>query len=359
MAGRADRWPGGGIGRPRTRRRLSVVSADWHAWRVEETGPFGHALLVTGPESLLAERAVNDFVARALAARPDAAVTRVEAAQLDAGSLAEAAGGSLFASATVLVVTELSDLPAELTDQLVALAGDPGDELALVLAHPGGVKGKAVLDRLRKLRVHAEEYPAIKPWELPQFVAAEVRRQQGRVDIATAGVLVEAVGTDTRSLTAAVRQLLDDSPDRVLTEASVRRYFGGRAEVTSFAVADDVLSGRADGALGKLRWALSTGVAPVLVTSALSGNLRSLGKYLHGRDTRLRDGDLARAVGVPPWKLKDLARLSRDWQPAGVARAIQAVAVADAQVKGAASDPGFALEQLVLTVIGCRGRDRR
>jgi DNA polymerase-3 subunit delta len=178
------------------------------------------------------------------------------------------------------------------------------------------------------------------------------------IDAATAAVLVDAVGSDPRSLVAAIRQLLDDAPERVVTETAVRRYFGGRAEVTSFAVADDVLSGRLDGALGKLRWALSTGVAPVLITSALSNNLRSLGKYIDGRDARLRDADLARVIGVPPWKLKDLSRLSRDWKPVAVARAIKAVAVADAQIKGAASDPGFALEQVVLNVIGYRGRQR-
>lgn len=326
---------------------------------MDEAGPFGRVLLASGPESLLAERKVAAFVARALAERPDAAVTRLAATGLDSGSLAEAAGGSLFATATVLVVTELSELAAELADQLVALATDPGPDLALALVHPGGNKGKAVLDRLRKVGVELADCAPVKPWELPRFVADEARLNQGRVDAATAAVLVEAIGTDTRSLAAAVKQLLDDSADRVLTEAAVRRYFGGRAEVTSFAVADDTLSGRGDGALGKLRWALSTGVAPVLITSALSGNLRSLGRYLDGRDARLRDADLARAVGVPPWKLKDLSRLARDWQPAGVARAIQAVAVADAQIKGAASDPGFALEQVVLKVIGYRGRDRR
>ncbi len=326
---------------------------------MDETSPFGRALLVTGPEALLAERAVSGFVSRAVAERPDAAVTRVEASGLDAGSLAEAAGGSLFASATVLVVTELAELPADLADQVVALAGDPGPDLALALVHSGGNKGKALLDRLRKLRLEVADHPSIKPWELPQFVAAEARRLGGRADAASAAVLVEAVGTDTRSLAAAVRQLLDDSADGLVTEAAVRRYFGGRAEVTSFAVADDTLSGRSDGALAKLRWALSTGVAPVLITSALSSNLRSLGRYLEGRDARLRDADLARAIGVPPWKLKDLSRLARDWSPAGIARAIQSVAVADAAVKGAASDPGFALEQVVLTVIGCRTRERR
>lgn len=326
---------------------------------MDETSPFGRALLVTGPEALLAERAVSGFVSRAVSERPDAAITRVEASALDAGSLAEAAGGSLFASATVLVVTELAELPADLADQVVALAGDPGPDLALALVHSGGNKGKALLDRLRKLRLEVADHPSIKPWELPQFVAAEARRLGGRADAASAAVLVEAVGTDTRSLAAAVRQLLDDSADGLVTEAAVRRYFGGRAEVTSFAVADDTLSGRSDGALAKLRWALSTGVAPVLITSALSSNLRSLGRYLEGRDARLRDADLARAIGVPPWKLKDLSRLARNWSPAGIARAIQSVAVADAAVKGAASDPGFALEQVVLTVIGCRTRERR
>lgn len=327
--------------------------------RVEDASPFGRVLLISGPESLLAERAVTEMVAAALKERPDAGLTRVDAAGLDVGSLAEVTGGSLFASSTIVVVSDLAELPAEVADLLVAMAGRPSPDLALALVHPGGVKGKALIDRLKKARVGLVECPAIKPWDLPQFVSAEARRQQGRLDVATAAALVDAVGTDPRSLVAAVRQLLDDTPDRVITEPAIRRYFGGRAEVTSFAVADDVMSGRSDGALGKLRWALSNGVAPVLVTSALSNNLRGLGKYLDTRDARMRDVDIARAVGVPPWKLKDLSRQARDWQSEGVARAIRAVALADAQIKGAASDPGFALEQMVLTVIGCRRSTER
>lgn len=326
----------------------------WHACPVQQASPFGNPLLVTGPESLLAERAVTDYVCAAVTERPDAAVTRIDACDLDTGRLAEAAGGSLFASDTVLVLNEVAELDPALADQLVALMSDPGPALALAVVHGGGVKGKAVLDRLKKLHPANTDCPAIKAWELPQFVMAEVRRLRGRCDQGAAAALVESVGGDPRALAAAANQLLDDSADAVISESSVRRYFGGRAEVTSFAVADDILQGRVDGALGKLRWALSTGVAPVLVTSALSSNLRNLGKYLDIRDQRMRDVDLARRIGVPPWKLKDLNRLARDWRPEAVAHAIRAVAVADAQIKGASSDPGFALEQVALTVIGCR-----
>ena len=202
---------------------------------MEETSPFGHALLVTGPESLLAERAVNGFIARATAERPDAAVVRVEGGQVNGGSLAEAAGGSLFASATVLVVTDLSELAPELADQVVGMASEPGSDLALALVHPGGNKGKNLLDRLRKLRTELVDCPTIKPWDLPQFVSAETRRQQGRIDAATSGVLVDAVGSDPRSLVAAIRQLLDDAPERVITETAVRRYFGPGCCVNSLA----------------------------------------------------------------------------------------------------------------------------
>lgn len=326
---------------------------------VETQKLFGAALLVTGPESLLAERAVSEFIEQARAVRPDAAVVRLDSAGLDAGTLAEATGASLFATSTIAVLVDLAELPADLADQVLRLASAPGDDLALAVVHGGGMKGKGLLDKLKKLRLNQVDCPAIKPWELGQFVVAEVRRLGGKVTPVVAEALVQAVGTNTRALSGAARQLLEDSSDQVLTEAAIHRYFAGRAEVTSFAVADDALNGRADGALGKLRWALVTGVAPVLVTSAMASNLRSLGKYLDGRDGRMRDADLARSIGAPPWKLKDLARLSRDWKPQSVARAIQAVSIADAQIKGAGSDPGFALEQLVLKVLSCRRESAR
>lgn len=326
---------------------------------VENPNRFGAAVLITGPESLLAERAVAEFIEQAAAQRPDAAVVQVESAGLDAGSLAEATGGSLFATDTIAVIRDVAEMPNELFDAVVNLASSPGPDLALAIVHGGGVKGKGLLDRLKKLRIEVQTYPALKPRELPQFVINEARRLDGKATSTVAHALIQAVGTDTRVLAGAVRQLLDDAPDAVLTEASIHRYFAGRAEVTSFAVADDALNGRAEQALSKLRWALVTGVPPVMVTSAMASNLRGLGKYLDRRDSRARDVDVASSIGVPPWKLKDLSKLSRDWTAPAVGHAIQAVAVADAQIKGAGSDPGFALEQLVLSVIGQRRVSRR
>lgn len=323
---------------------------------VESPPAFGRVTLVLGPESLLAERAVERTVRQALAERPEASVNRLDARELDAGTLMEATGGSLFASSTVVVVSELADLPAGLADAVASLAIRPEGDVALVLVHSGGARGKGLLDRLRKAQVEVVECPALKAWELAPFAVNEARLWGARLDKPVAELLVGALGTDVRAVAGAVRQLVDDADDRHVGEAAVRRYFAGRADVTSFTVADHVLAGQRDLALGALRWALETGVAPVLVTSALAAALRNLGRYTEVQGQRLRDADVAREIGVPPWKVKDLTRQAHDWTPLGIARALQAVARADAAVKGAAADAGFALEQMVMRVSAERGR---
>lgn len=317
---------------------------------VAQTSVFGTTLLVHGAEALLAERAVAAQVAKARREHPDAEVNQVSASELGDGRFGDLIGGSLFASWVIVVVTELANLPDEALPLVKMTALDPHPELCLILVHQGGVKGRGLVDALKKAKIARVGAEPIKAWELPKFVAAEARSLQLTMDDQAAQSLVDAVGTDLRALVGALRQLAADYDGERLSAAMVRRYFAGRAEVTSFAVADDAMAGRAGAALEKLRWALSTGVAPVLVTSALANSLRGLGKYLELRSARLADNDLARQVGVPPWKLKDLGRLSREWSAPGVSIAIRAVAQADEQVKGAAADPGFALEQLLLTV---------
>ena len=166
---------------------------------------------------------------------------------------------------------------------------------------------------------------------------------------------MQAVGQDLRSLSAAADQLVNDFPGETLTEEKVKRYFGGRAEAKSFAVADAAFWGRRRPALEELRWAIDGGTAPVLVTSAFAGSARGIARYLSA-PRGMREADLAREVGVPPWKLRTIRDQSRGWSEAGIARAIRTIAQADADIKGAAGDASYTLERLVLTVTGLRDR---
>ena len=89
------------------------------------------------------------------------------------------------------------------------------------------------------------------------------------------------------------------------------------------------------------------------MTSAFASGARGLARY-KGAPRATKEADLAREVGVPPWKLRTIRDQSRGWSDAGIARAIRAIAQADADIKGAASDASYTLERLVLTVTALR-----
>ncbi len=310
---------------------------------------FGRLILIRGPESLFADRAVEALCHQMRSEAPDVEVSEIEAARLDSGKLAEITGPSLFSSHSAAVITELEDLAPELDVDLVNLAAEQLPDLVVITVHRGGPKGKGLLEKLKSAGVEVIECAAVKPWELPQFVSAEAKRAGSSIDAAAASALVDAVGHDLRALAAAVAQLLSDGEGGPITIDQVRRYFGGRSEVTSFAVADAALAGRTGVAMEQLRWALATGVAPVLITSALASGVRGLGKLITAGSGQ-RESDLAREVGVPPWKLKSMRSQARGWDQAGLATALKVVAVADADVKGAADDAAYALERAVLGV---------
>jgi DNA polymerase III subunit delta len=311
--------------------------------------PFGRLVLISGPEALFADRAVEALRQQMRSEAPDVEVSEIEAARLDSGKLAEITSPSLFSSSRAAVITELEHLPPELDADLVNLANAQLPELAVIVVHRGVPKGKALLEKLKSTGIEVIECAAVKAWELPQFVSAEAKRAGSSIDAGVAAALVDAVGHDLRALSAAVAQLVSDGEGGPIQVDQVRRYFGGRSEVTSFAVADAALAGRTGSAMEQLRWALATGVAPVLITSALASGIRGLGKLITAGSGQ-RDSDLAREVGVPPWKLKSMRSQARGWDQGSLAAALKAVAVADADVKGAADDAAFALERAVLSV---------
>ena len=314
----------------------------------------GRITLVTGPEEFLNQRTISAALAAVRAADPESEVSETTADQMTMASLSDLAAPSLFSSVRCVVVRGLENLPDDVHPGLLDYAESPVEDVGLVLVHSGGQKGSGLLNKLRKVKTVTEVKSAsLKPSEFARFVESEVRHRGGRMADAAAQMLVQAVGQDLRALSAAAHQLTSDFPDGPITEIVVQRYFGGRAEVKSFAIADAALYGRTAAALEELRWALDSGTPSVLVTSAFASGLRGLARF-SSAPRGLREADLAREAGVPPWKLRVIREQARGWDDRGLATAIVAVAQADADVKGAASDAAYALERMVLKVTAAR-----
>ena len=306
---------------------------------------------MVGEEELLVERAVAGLVA---GAADDAEVHELPAAGLSPGELAALVSPSLFGGDRAIIIRGAQDAAKELAAALERYAASPEPDVRLVLTHAGGAKGKALLTALTSQGVRMIRCQKItRAGERADFVRDEFRRLGRRVDHAALQTLIDAVGTDLSELAAAAAQLAADI-DGDIDESAVARYYRGRAEASGFSVADRAVEGRLADALENLRWALATGVAPVLICSALAQGVRALGKV--GAVPRGKSAEsLAGPLGMPPWKIDRVRRQLRGWTPAGVAAALQAVAEADAEVKGEGASAGYALERAICRIVACRG----
>ena len=312
--------------------------------------------LVVGDEALLVARAVTAIVTAARARTPDVEVRDLEASELQPGDLAEALSPSLFSDDRVIVIRAGQDLGKEVAAEVLSYAGDPTPEILLVVVHAGGAKGKALVTSLLGAGARKVDAPKLtKPSERRDFLRGELRAPGRQVTDDAVTALLDAVGSDLRELAAAASQLLSDT-EGTITEAEVRRYHSGRADTTGFQIADRALAGDLAGALELARWGQSTGLASVLITSALASALRSIGLVASaGRAPALV---LAGQLGMPPWKVEQTQRQARGWTPDALTTALQAVATADAQVKGEGADKDYAVESAVVAITRARAGTR-
>ncbi len=313
-------------------------------------------LLVLGEEELLIERAVRDTLTAARAIDATAELTRVRVSDLTAPELAELVSPSLFSEGRVIVLESAQDISQELADAVASYLKDPADGVVLVVVHTGGGRskaGKTLPAALKKAGAEVTECPKMtKPAEREQFVRHEVRRAGGKIDPAGVAALIDAVGSDLRELSSAATQLVADAGGSVDAEA-VRRYHRGRADVTGFAVAEKAVSGDRSAALESLRWAMQLGVPHVLVADALADAVRTIARVSGAG--RGNPNQLAGELGMPPWKIRKAQGQVRGWNQDGLATAMRVVARLNAEVKGVAADPGYALERAVLQVAAAKG----
>jgi DNA polymerase-3 subunit delta len=308
--------------------------------------------LLLGGEGALADRAMAKLTAQLR--EESAEITTLTAGDVIPGDIADALAPSLFSERRALVLKDLQDLDDECKDEITRYLDAIDPTTTVIFIHKGGVKGKALLDAIKKAKPEIIACDALKKEaEKEQFVK-ELFLDAGRK--ATPGAvkaLVGALGSDLRELQQAVSQVSLDAPKGTIDEEIIDTFHKGRIETTGFDVADATLDGDLPTALVSLRSALETGTDPVMVTSAIASSLRNLAK-VSGTNRGAKSFELAGELGMAPWQIDKARRQLAGWTPRGIASAVEAVAKADADVKGASSDPIFALEKALATIAAAR-----
>ena len=309
-------------------------------------------MLVSGPEGVLAQRAVAGVLTQLRGSTPDLEVTRIAASAYEPGTLVVHTSPSLFGGARAVVVDGLEEASDELLADALEVLGSRADDVTLVVVHRSGQRGKKVIDELRRQGAEVIECPSIRTdRDKADFAVSEFRRLGRKATAEAIRALVEAVGRDVPELAAACQQLADDT-DGVIDDRVVEIYYGGKVEATGFRVADAALAGQTGEALRLLRHAIATGLDPVPIVAVIAAQLRTLVRV--GSAGRGSSAQVAKALGLAPWQVDRARRNVSHWDEPGLARAIQAVAAADVEVKGGGRDPVYALERAILDIAGAR-----
>jgi len=303
--------------------------------------------LLLGGESLLADRAISEIIK----GDTTATVTQLTAGEFEAGAISDALAPSLFGENRIIVIREINDLTADLSEEVSDYLEAPDEGVHLVLWHKGGVKGKALLDKIKKLKPTTIACDVLKKdGEKADFIRAEFSRLGRKASTEAVQALIDSLGSDLREMSGAISQLASDTaPEKIIDESVVAKFQHGRIETSGYDVADAAIDGNREAALVALRNALDTGTDPVLITSALAGSLRTLAK-VSGVSRGLKSFDLASSLGLPPWQIDKARRQLGKWTPATLAGAVVAVAQADADIKGAAVDPIHSLERAIIAI---------
>lgn len=308
--------------------------------------------LLLGDEELLVERVTAQITREVRDAAPDpdaVPVDRLRAGDAGTAELAELLSPSLFAEDRVIVLESAAEAGKDAVSVITEAAADPPPGVVLLVLHSGGGRAKALVPALQKLG--AVTHDCAKPAKSAEFVRAEFRAAGVKVSGEVVQLLLDSVGSELRELAAACSQLVADTGGKV-DAAAVRRYYSGRAEVTGFEVADLAMAGDRPAAMEALRWATDRGVAHVLLADALADSVHTIARV--GSAGRGDPFKLGPQLGMPPWKVKKAQGQMRGWTPATIGSALRIVATLNADVKGGAADPTFALERALSGLLDLR-----
>lgn len=308
--------------------------------------------LLLGSEAALADRALTKINAQLK--EEQAEITTLFAGDISSGEISDALSPSLFSERRALIIRDLQDLEEDSKVEITRYIESPDPTLTLVLVHKGGVKGKALLDAIKKVKPELIACdPLKKESEKEEFVKNLFIDLGRKASPAAINALVNATGTDLRELSATVSQLASDTPAGVIEEAHVNKYHQGKIETTGFDVADKVMEGNFVESLITLRHAITTGTDPVMITSAIASSLRGIAK-VSGTNRGQRSFELAGELGMAPWQIDKARRQLNGWNANTLTAAVEAIAKCDAQVKGGASDPIYALEQALSKICAAK-----
>jgi DNA polymerase III subunit delta len=262
----------------------------------------------------------------------------------------------MFASRRMVVVRDLGELPAEQQAPLLEYLRDPNPSTCLVLLLSARIDARLKLIQALRKGGYLHEFPALRDWQLNDWLQAEARRRGLRLEPEAARALAEAAGPDLGRLSLCLEQVaLYAGPDAALTALDVEAVVPESRTRGVFELTRAIAAGRADQALALLGNLLRNREPPLRIQFMLLRQLRQIWRAKELHQAGVPRHEMAARVGLAPHFLDDVLAPARRMSEAALARSFELLYQADRDLKSSRIDPEVQIGRLVRALADLAG----
>ncbi len=312
---------------------------------------------VTGEDDYLRDEAVDAIKAVVLGSTDDEGhglapfnFTKLYGDETDAAEiLASAAEAPVFAAQRLVVVKAAEKLPAREGEALIPYLKAPCESTALVFA---GVKldGRTKFGQALKDKAVLVDCSSLPDAQLSSWILSQANRLGLRLNDDAVLLLKELGATSLYRIKGELEKLAAFVPaGQTAGVSEVERIKGGEPGASVFDLAEAIGRQDRERALRILRRNLEAGEAPLRILGSLAWQYRRLWRVKDLFQQRRSEADIARAVGLPPFRVREMLGQARLYSMAHLHRAFAWMFETDSALKGgSAGAPERVLDSLVL-----------
>jgi DNA polymerase-3 subunit delta len=299
-----------------------------------KAAPLLHAIV--GPDSYLAEIALERILAAAVAADREGAVQVVHGDETTWGRLVETARtGSLFVPRRAIVVRQAEGVKGD-EEPLVGYLENPSPDVTLVLLAAKPDKRRVAWKKYLAEATVSSAEPK-RGAALKAYVADELRQRGLKLEPDALEELLDRVGQDLRRLLGEVDKLEAFREGKgALTAEDVSAVLGRGMARPLYLLADAIAERDAATSVALLETLLDDGEEPLRILGALHRSLRQVRAVLSLQQERATRDEIASRLRLPPnmtFKVRILQEAASRWSDRELVAAVRCLNEQDRAIK--------------------------
>ncbi len=197
----------------------------------------------------------------------------------------------------------------------------------------------------------AVSFDALDDVQLARWIAQQLRPLGKKMDRSACDALAFTSGRDLTMLHGELLKLSAYVGERdAITPEDIDKIATHTAECTVFAMVDALSAGKAKEAFELLGVLLSSGEQRIGILAMITRHYRQMMHLCAMQQERQQQGQMAKALGVPPFALTRLSRQVGKRSYEGLRRSVELCVQADYDIKRGALREDAALDRLMLTL---------